>query len=672
MRTTGRQIVVVLCLSFLSACAVRTEEVQKNETKTPPATDIADLSIEELLNIKVTSVSKKAEPLSQTASAIYVITQEDIRRSGVSSIAEALRMAPGLNVAQTNSHAWAISARGFQSGLANKLLVLIDGRSVYTPLYSGVYWDQQDTMLEDIERIEVIRGPGATVWGANAVNGVINIITKNSKDTQGGLASASVGTEERTTDSVRYGGKIGSKVTYRAYLKYLNRDGTSLAASDTSAYDAFQVGRGGTRFDIEASKCDKILLTGDYYSGKHDEKVPVATLTSSRTEFRDARLSGGNFLSRWDHEFSDTSNASLQMYFDEYRRKQIVLDQEIQTTDLDYNQHLKLDRHEIVFGAGYRRWQEQINNNFVVSFLPSDRVTNIFSVFAQDEIEVLKDKFSITLGSKFEHNDFTGVEIQPSIRTLWRAAKGHTVWTSVARAVRTPSPLETDLRLNAPAPSANPGDPPSLFALLPNRDIPSEVVISGELGYRAELHKRFSIDVATFYNDYDNLRSIEFGTPFTEAAPAPQHLTIPLTQEPDMNARTFGGEFSAAWNPIDRLKFNAGYSFLRIFMNREDRAKSTSAEAPEGQSPRHQFHARAYLDLPHRLQFDTAVYFVDRLDTLNVPSYTRVDVRLGWRPTDNFDVSIGGQNLFREEHREFAPGESKIERNFYLKCTLKF
>ena len=648
----------------------------KKDPPKPAAGTFADISIEDLLNIKITSVSKKVEKVSEAASAIYVITGEDLRRTGVTTVADALRMAPGMDVAQNKSNGWAISSRGFNGALANKLLVLIDGRSVYTPLYAGVYWDVQDTMLEDIDRIEVIRGPGATVWGANAVNGVINIITKDSKDTQGGLASGSVGTFDETIDSVRYGGKIGEKVTYRAFLKYAKRDELSLGATDTAAHDGWEVGRAGTRFDIRASKEDKITIEGDYYNGAYEEKPTVVDLAPPFADkiTNTARMSGADAIARWNHSFSDTSETSLQVYYDRTERDEVRLAQTIETADIDFNHHLKIGRNEIVYGAGYRFVKETLDNTFYISFDPNDRKTNLLSAFLQDEITVLEDKFSVTLGSKFERNDFSGFEIQPSIKTLWHAAKNHTVWSSVSRAVRTPSPIETDLRANLAAGATAPGAPTILFSLFPNLHIPSETLIAYELGYRAQLHKRFSIDATGFYNVYDNLRSNEgvAGKILVEPNPAPLHLTIPIVQRPYVNAETYGGELAATWEPTNKIKFSAGYSYLQMLLHRNSRANAKDAEIAEGQSPNNQFNVRAYIDLPHNLQFDSGLYYVDRLDKEKIPSYTRIDSRLGWKPLDRLDVSLGAQNMFRKEHEEFGDGNSKIERNVYFKLTLKF
>jgi len=668
------RITLCILIALLSVASKGGEDPVEKTPLPAPAKDILDLSFEEMLSINIYSASKKIEKVSEVASAIYVITQEDIRRSGHTSVAEALRLAPGVNVAQINSHAWAISARGFQGPLANKLLVLIDGRSVYTPLYSGVYWDVQDTLLEDIERIEVIRGPGATVWGANAVNGVINIITKDAKDTQGGLVTASVGTVEQTNDAIRYGGSIGEKVKYRLFAKYHKRDELDLGTTGNAAHDSNNMGRGGVRFDITPSKTDKILVEGNIYKGMYEEKPSRVLLNPPFAARRtsDAHVSGGNVMARWNHTFSEASDLSLQMYYDRTQRDEQLLGQTIETIDLDFNHRIKVDRHEIIYGTGYRFIKENIDNSFSIQFRPDDGKFNLFSAFVQDDISVIPDTFSLTIGTKIEHNDFTGFEVQPSLKTLWLPAKNHTVWTSLSRAVRTSSPLETDLRANLVAGSIGPNDPPILFSLFPNRNIRSEAVIASEIGYRVQPHKRVSIDASVYYNLYDHLRSNEAGKAFVEATPLPLHVTVPIVQRPFVDAETYGGELALSWEPLSRLKFSATYSYLQMLLHSDRRVKAADSEIAEGQSPEHQFSVRAFVDLPHNLQFDTAVYFVDRLDAYDISSYTRVDARLGWRPLEKLDVSIGAQNLFREKHEEFGENNAILERNVYLKVTFKF
>ena len=428
-----------------------------------------DLPLEDLLSMEVTSVSKKKQRLTEAAAAVFVITQEDIRRSGVTSIPEALRLAPGLQVAKIDANKWAISSRGFNTQFVNKLLVLIDGRSVYTPSYSGVYWDAQDTLLEDIDRIEVIRGPGATLWGANAVNGVINIITKQAGDTQGGLMVASAGNEEKVIAGLRYGAELNKNTHGRLYLKFNERDSSYAPGLDDEAGDDWKSLRGGFRIDSQPSDKDRWTVQGDVYEADENQTLNLWRDPSDPSNlnfapfYLDANTadeiesSGWNLLTRWDHLLSNTSNITLQLYYDHTKRAENFLLQEQDTLDIDFQHQLEVfGNHDLVWGLGYRHIEDEFSNTYIVAFLPDSGSSDLFSAFLQDEIELLPDRLRLTLGSKFEQNDFTGFEVQPSARLIWLPTERSTLWGSVSRAVRTPSRLEDrlpDRVTNHPNPS---------------------------------------------------------------------------------------------------------------------------------------------------------------------------------------------------------------------------
>src|SRR5688572_15258115 len=415
-----------------------------------PGNGIMDMDLESLMKIEVTSVSKRPEKLSDAAAAIYVISNEEIRRSGVTSIPEALRLAPGLEVARQDSHTWAISSRGFNDEFANQLLVLIDGRSVYTPLFAGVYWDVQDLPLEDINRIEVIRGPGASLWGANAVNGVINITTRRAKDTQGLLISAGAGNEERGFGTIRYGGKIGEQAHFRVYGKYLNRDDSGLT-NGLSANDSWSMWRGGMRLDWEPSHNNLLTLQGDIYTGELNQTVTVPSLSAPPSEELREKVgvSGGNVLGRWSHQFSDTSELSLKAYYDRTERDRVVFDETRDIFDLDLQHRFQLgDRHDFVVGLGYNITSDDLDNRFAVSFDPTHRTASLYSAFVQDEIELVRDRLRLTMGTKIEHNDYTGWEVQPNARLSWSITKRQTAWFAASRAISTPSRAEDDIRIN--------------------------------------------------------------------------------------------------------------------------------------------------------------------------------------------------------------------------------
>ncbi|MCP5005924.1 MAG: TonB-dependent receptor plug domain-containing protein, partial [Planctomycetes bacterium] len=412
--------------------------------------DLTSLSLEDLMNIKVTSVSKRPQKLIDAASAIYVITQEDIRRSGATNIPDALRRVPGIQVAHINMNTWAITSRGLNSFLSNKLLVLMDGRSVYTPLFSGVYWDVQDTLLEDIDRIEVIRGPGASLWGDNAVNGVINIITKQAGDTQGGLLSTGYGNEQQGFGNLRYGNKIGNDAYFRVYSKYFNRD-NAVDASGKKTNDSWHAQRGGFRIDWDIKKQDSLTVQGDIYDSKFGETAATVSLTSpfSNTINDDSKFAGWNVLTRWKHTFSEYSNFELQLYYDQTERESIKLREDRDTYDFDFQHRFKFgERQDVVWGLGYRLTHDNIRNSFDFSFNPDSRSMSLYSGFVHDEITLIEDKLRLTVGSKLSYNVFTGLEVQPNARLLWKPCERHSTWLSFSRAVRTPSRAENDIRIN--------------------------------------------------------------------------------------------------------------------------------------------------------------------------------------------------------------------------------
>jgi len=471
---------VFLCASLL----VSLTAIAQTQKPTP---DLAETSLETLMNIEVTSASKKQEKLSQTAAAIYVITQEDIRRSGATSIPELLRMVPGSDVAHIDANKWAISARGLNEQFADKMLVLIDGRTVYTPLFSGVYWDVQDTLLEDIDRIEVIRGPGATLWGANAVNGVINIITKQAKDTQGSLLTSGGGNQERGFGAVRYGGKLGDRGHYRFFAKYFNRDAFARSSGD-NAVDGWNILREGFRTDWKVTDQDSLTIQGDFYNGSAGVEVPgVASLSPPTTGSLDDRthLVGGNLLGRWHRAFSDRSDTTLQMYYDRADRRDILLGEVRHTIDLDFGHHLAVgNRHDILWGLGYRFTGDQTTGSLTFSFNPSSRSDNLYSTFAQDEINLVPARLRLTLGTKLEHNNYSGLEIQPNIRLLWTPHPHHAIWAAVSRAVETPSREEANARINKAAFVRADGTT-RLVSEFGNPGLPAEAVLANEFGYIA-------------------------------------------------------------------------------------------------------------------------------------------------------------------------------------------
>jgi iron complex outermembrane receptor protein len=645
--------------------------------------DLTELSLEDLMDIEITSVAKKSQKLSEAAAAIFVITQEDIRRSGATSIPEALRMVPGLEVARIDANKWAITSRGFNGRFANKLLVLIDGRTVYTPLYSGVYWDMKDTLLEDVDRIEVIRGPGAALWGANAVNGVINIMTKGAKDTQGALVVAGTGTEEQGFGSLRYGAKLGQDIFSRVYVKYFDRDSGVFPSGEDGA-DEWDVLRAGFRMDWQGSGPDALTLQGDIYDGE----AGVTVVTKSFDPYvpptfdEDDDISGANLLGRWKHTVSDTSEIALQVYYDRTERNGAILDQIHDTFDLDLQQQFTLGkRHEIVWGLGYRFVSDNIENTFYGSWDPDSRDDDLYSGFVQDDITLIKDQLRLTLGSKFEHNDYTGSEIQPNGRLMWTPREGHSIWTAVSRAVRTPSRTEEDGRLNTTV--LPPGSLLPLFpgygvvSLFGDGDYESEELLAYELGYRVQPTDQFSVDIATFFNDYSNLRTLEPANPFLEVSPSPAHLVFPFTADNKMDGEAYGVEVAADWRASDWWRIQASYTYLQIQLELDRDSGDTLSESAEGESPHHQVSLRSSMDIVSDVALDLWVRYVDDLPSQDVDSYFTLAVRLGWKLDRNVELSVVGQNLLDNQHPEYKPEfidtiPTEVERGVYGKVTWQF
>ncbi len=395
--------------------------------------DLKDMSLEQLLNVEVTTVSRRQSTLAQSPAAIFVITQDDIHRTGATSIPEALRLAPGMEVAQVDSSTWAISARGFNGTAANKLLVQMDGRSLYTPLFSGVFWDVQDTMMEDIDRIEVIRGPAGALWGANAVNGIVNIITKSAEDTQGLLVTGGGGTQERGFAGVRYGWKLNDDAYARVYVKHFER-GETLFPNGNGARDDWDMTQTGFRIDTQPSTADHFTIQGDVYAGDRFASSFVSGLAD------DTDLSGGNLLGRWTHSLGNGGDLSLQMYFDNTHRDiPNVFRENRDTADIDFQHHIPIGTHQdFTWGLAYRASYDKIGNTASLAFIPDHQTLQWYSIFAQDEIQLIKDRLRLTVGAKIEHNDFTGVEVQPNARLLWMIDKRQSLWTAVSRACARP------------------------------------------------------------------------------------------------------------------------------------------------------------------------------------------------------------------------------------------
>lgn len=615
-------------------------------------TPLKGLSLEQLGNIEVTTASRQPVKVTRTPAAIYVITQDDIRRSGATSIPEVLRLAPGVEVARIDSVKWSVGIRGFGSRLSRSVLVIIDGRTVYSPLSAGVYWEVQDTLLEDVERIEIIRGPGATIWGANAVNGVINIITRSAKDTAGTLASTGGGPGQRYLN-LRYGGGNGKNLNYRAYAKTFAR-GPEFH-SDHKEFDTWHMGQGGFRmdWDREGAGRDLVTVQGDFYSGLIGESLSVAAESTSRAEIvqQDGRLAGGNLLGRWRRVLKNGSDFQVQTYFDRTTRQEANLAEMRNTFDIDFLHHVSFwRRHELLWGAGIRLSAGRMPQVVpTIRFTPDQRTDKLYSSFIQDEIQILENRLSVTLGSKVIHTDFSGFSAEPSARVLWTPGNHQTVWAAVTRAVRTPTDIERTFEVSALWSTA----PLAILRLTPNGVFRPETLLGYEAGYRRLLHPNLHLDVTVFDNRYDSLVSSERSPAFREPTPAPPRIVIPFSIGNGLYGATSGFELAPDWKPGERWRLSGSYSYLHMDLKtRPNSMDLSTAKSAQGASPHHQVLVQSSLDLPGNLEFSQTYRYVSGLPTYLVSGYGTVDVRLSWRGVKPFEFSVVGQNLLQPHHAE--------------------
>jgi iron complex outermembrane recepter protein len=649
------------------------------QNQTPP--DLTQVSLEDLMNVEVTSVSRKEQKLSKTGAAIFVISQEDIRRSGASTIPDLLRMVPGMDVAQIDANTYAISIRGFNDRLADKVLVMIDGRTVYTPTTSGVYWDQQDVPLEDIERIEVIRGPGGTVWGANAVNGVINIITKSARDTQGITVSAGGGSQDTARGLVQYGGRIGEDGTYRVFENYSNTGNLTQADGRGEAADGWHMFHSGFRSDWMLDPQDTITVQGDFTNTGEGQTVSVVfdnALPLMRT-FNDAVTSDeGDVLARWNHILGNGSDASLQIYFDRTNRHDLGVFEGLDTLDVDFQHHLRMgSRNDVVWGGGYRFTTDEHVPGYGKTYVPLGQANNLASAFVQDEIKI-SDSVSFTVGSKFERQPYAGFQYEPSARLVWAPTDRHTLWMSASQAVKQVSREEAGLvvdQFTFPTQGGGFG----VQSISGNPKSSAERLRDYEIGYRSQVTRRFSLDLTTFLSYYHDLETLDPLAAYFTVSQGPPHLVLPYIFGNSSDAHTYGAEVFATWNITSRWRISPGYSAIRL--NLLPHPGSQDPDEPEriDNTPENQFQARSFLDLPHNLEWDSTLYYVGHLrDGGNGPvaAYTRLDTRLGWRASKSVEFSLVGQNLLTPLHAEFHDAyelsNTLVQRSVFGKITWRF
>jgi iron complex outermembrane recepter protein len=668
---------LLAAMTALVVCAVA--RAQDGQGQQAPR-DLANASLEDLMKVEVTSVSNKQQTLSRTAAAVFVITQEDIERSGATNIPDVLRIVPGLDVAQINANTWAVSARGLNGQFSNELLVLIDGRNVYTPSFGGVFWDTVDLPVENIERIEVIRGPGASIWGENAVNGIVNIIRKKAGDTKGGLVNAGGGNTDADFATVQYGDSIKERVDYRGYVKYFDEhDMRAMGGGDGG--DGWHLARAGFRTDSKITEQDALVVEGDMYSGREGDPTYMLSslLAPGPTAVEDfTNVSGGFIQSIWRHTSSSRSDFTLMGAYDGYERGDLLRDRR-KTESLDFREHYALgERQDLVWGATYRHTSATSNGGNWLSLIPPNQSENLFSVFVQDEIAAIQERLYVTLGSRFENNTYSGFAVMPTARALYQLDAKQSVWAAVSRAERSPAEIDTSLRVNLGGVTL-PDGTIAAVSLFGNPHVKDEGLVAYEAGYRRMLTPRLSVDIAAYYNDYDNQISDEPEAPFVEATPAPPHLVIPTIDKNLLYGEAHGAELSARWKMNNRWALDGSVEFERIHMHHAAGSLDvTSGPDTEGSAPHQQGRIQSELFLTRKLSWNVAADYTDRLEAQGVPSYTRLDSNLIWKLRENFSLGIYGQNLLRDRHLEYfdpdngSTRSTLIRRSGYAKLSWRF
>ncbi len=632
---------------------------------------LKQLSIEQLMNVVVTSVTRTPQPLVRSAAAVAVVTSNEIRRSGATNIPEAIRYVPGLNVSQITASQWAVSSRGFASADSPDLLVLSDGRNLYTPLFSGVFWDVQDYLMRDIDRIEVIRGPGAALWGSNAVNGVINIITKNAKETQGSLFEAGSGTEERARVAAQYGGETANRIYYRVFAKYQDHGAEQYPPS--SGVDDWRLGHAGLRADWKADTADALTVQGDLYGGRIGQVSPAVIVAGRPGPAGPlvVGVSGGNILGHWRHAYGAGSDFELRVYYDYTHRNDPAFLDDLSTFDVDFQDQLPLGAMQsLTWGLTVRTMYDHNLGKGLWALNPPNSRDNLESGFIQDVIS-LPSSVRVTLGTKLEHNDFSGFEAQPSVRAAWSPSQMQTLWGAISRAVRVPTRLERDVNIALNDPTAS-----VVFMLLGNRNFKAEQVLAYELGYRWQPLGNLSLDLAVFRNRYTGLASLEAGTPFVD--PATGQLIVPVKNRNLVDGHSIGAESEITYAPLSWWRVSLSYSYLDMTLTPLGQDLNHERYF-EGATPLNQFGLQSYFDLPHRIELFAGLRAVSAIRTLldapnGDPGYQELDVHASWRATRHLELSLEGRSLLHAQHVEFAgPGDrSGIRRSVFGRMTWRF
>lgn len=637
---------------------------QEADQKPPPdgTGGLFDLSLEQLMDVKVSVASRHAEPLREVPAAVYVITGDEIRRAGHTSIQEALRMVPGFHVAHWKGAGWDVTARGFTGSLdtinesfANQLLLVIDGVSVYSPAVAGIWWPLYDMPIDDIDRIEIIRGPAGTLWGTNAMNGVVNVITKHPKDTVGTQLTTTIGTEEQL-GHVHEGGKLGEHGWYRAYVSYAEHRAAPNSDGDRLPED-WRIGTAGIRADWDLGESGRTRLWTSVYGSEVGEN-PADTLILGMPEFDNTPRNGGMVLGSW--EFGPVSDVQrLQGWYSANYQKQINLDMDVQNLDLEYTRHTTLnDIHALTWGLGYRLAQTKLHSdNGFNDFDPEYRRTSGARLFLQDEAALPSIDSKVIIGAQVEDATLGGLTLQPNLRWMWNATGETSIWAGISRAVRTPSREEVDI-LSYPDPNL----PPTFTG---NKDFQNETLISHELGVRTNVSEAVQVDLCGFYNKYDDLQTFEFNA---------SGLT---TYGNNATAVAYGGELALDLELTSAWRVRSTYTYFDMhFESDQNVAASAPIDVKNGLVPKNHASVRSYYDLGDKWEFDTALYWSDWLPIWDNPAIYRVDARLGWKPNTHVELSLGVQNAQEAQHPETGQNITsfggEVARNIYASLRLSY
>jgi iron complex outermembrane receptor protein len=622
----------------------------------PPAQDtvpLRELSLEQLGEIVVTSVSKRVDDLWGTPAAVAVITADDIRRSGATSLPEVLRMAAGVEVARVDASHYSIGIRGFGEQFSKSVLVLVDGRNLYNQLFAGTYWPAHDVMLEDVERIEVIRGPGGTIWGGNAVNGVINVITRRAEATRGALVSVGGGTVDHGSAAVRYGG-AGRGLDYRVYAKAFLR-GPQFHRDGSDFDDNWWLSQAGFRVDRASTGRGSLTLAGALNTGGHGQRVRVATFAPAATGIVDAPVdtSGGHLLARWDHRIAAT-DLQIQSYYDRTVWRAPHFAETRDTADVDVLQSARVAARHQLSGGGGLRWSAGPFSQTIetLDFSPDNQTDWLVSAFVRDEVHLLPDRLSVLAGTKIEHNSYTGLEWQPSARLLWRVRPTQTVWLAATRAVRTPSRIERSIQLSSLALTT---PLPAYLQIRGSDQFESERTVSYAAGYRVLAGAPLFVDLSVFVNEHRDLAGFSRLATQIVTSPGPLRAVVPLPYINAIDGTSSGFELAPEWRAAAAVRVSGSYAFRRIAL--EARPENIDAQAVpryEGSSPAHLVRVQTRLDLPRRIELDAAYRYVSALPFRLVDAYHTTDLRLGWRPSPQLELSVTGHNLLQPHHLEFA------------------